>query len=351
MSNPEIWVLYDGKAGHLSQSLGLAQRLANRSGAVVKTVHAYPRVGLLRLLMLWLSRIGIVWPRLFLSFYRCQLPQGMPRQIVSFGGKVVPLNVALAKRYRCDNILIGNRYGLPPRLFSVLVTARDDRLPNQVATRVPFSSTAKAVNDAQGAVDLQGSSKPLWLLLIGGEGSGFCYQEQDWQYLKAAMIDLAEKYDIRWLVSNSRRTPEAGTALLSDPQLLNYCQGVIHYRDSGPGLGSFLKAADRIFVTADSLSMMTEAVAQNRALPVVALRPGQVSVGEGVHQQTLKHYQEANWLAFCDIAAMAQFTPVQPEILATYDQVLEAATNQISLRLARPPQPAGRGVEYYPPSY
>ncbi|SEG11811.1 ELM1/GtrOC1 family putative glycosyltransferase [Marinobacterium lutimaris] len=350
MTNAQIWVLYDGKAGHLSQSQGLAQRLANRTGAEVRTIKAYPRSGLLRLLAVWLCRLGMISPRLLLSFYRCELPQGMPQQILSFGGKIVPLNVALASLYHCDNILIGNRYGIPARLFSVLVTARDEGLPNQVATRVPFSCAGqgKSADDVRRADYLRSASRPLWLLLIGGEGSGFCYQDQDWQRLKAAMIDLAEKYDIRWLVSNSRRTPAAGTALLSDAELRAYCHDVIDYQESRAGLGAYLKGAERIFVTADSLSMLTEAVAQNRALPVVGLRPEKVTLKDGVHRQTLQHYVDANWLQFCDIAAMAQFVPARPEILATYDQVLEAATSQVVAGLSRPPKAA---LEYLPRSY
>lgn len=349
MTNAQIWVLYDGKAGHLSQSQGLARRLAKRTGAQVKIVEAYPRFGFLRLLAVWLCRFGIVLPRVFLSFYRCKLPQGSPQQIVSFGGKVVTLNVALASLYGCDNILIGNRYGLPDSLFSVLVNAKDEGLPNQVATRVPFSCSGQGdpADDTQRLTHLQRSSRPLWLLLLGGEGSGFFYNDQDWQQLKAAMIDLAEKHDIRWLVSNSRRTPSAGTALLSDPQVLDYCHDVIRFQTGGSGLGSFLHSAERIFVTADSLSMVTEAVAQNAALPVVGLKPQRVDGKGGVHLQTLQHYQSCNWLEMRDIASLAEFQPARPEILATYDQVLDAVMNQVVARLSLQPQKGSETGSYY----
>ncbi|WP_432695664.1 ELM1/GtrOC1 family putative glycosyltransferase [Marinobacterium sp. YM272] len=353
MAKEEIWVLYDGKAGHLSQSQGLAERLAQRTGAQVKTVEAYPKAGLLRLLAVWLCRLGVVWPRMFRRFYHCKLPSGKPQQIISFGGKVVPLNVTLAALYGCDNILIGNRYRLPVTLFSVVVNARDERIPNQVVAQVPFSCASKghSAGERQCLTDLKRSSRPLWLLLLGGEGSGFSYTDQDWQQLKAAMIRLAQQHGIRWLVSNSRRTPAAGTALLSDPELQDYCQQRISYQQGGPGLGPFLQAAERIFVTADSLSMVTEAIASSATAPVAGLVPEVVAGGESVHQRTLRHYQQRRWLEMVPIASLAEFQPTHPEILATYHQVLDATVTEVIDGLTSVPESIGATERYYPQSY
>lgn len=353
MTNAEIWVLYDGKAGHLSQSHGLAERLASRMGAQVKIVKARPRLGVLRILAVWLCRQGLVLPRALLSLYRCRLPSGAPALVVSFGGKVVPLNLALASLYNCDNILIGNRYQVPEKHFSVLVNARDEDIPHQVVTRVPFSSTAKGLtpDDMERLARLQRSPRPLWLMLLGGEGSGFTYSDEDWKRLKQAMIALAEQQGIRWLVSSSRRTPSEGEALLADAQLQEYCQDTISFKDNGPGIGVFLQAAERVFVTADSLSMVTEAVANSAAVPVVGLLPADVAGAGGIHQQTLNHYRQRRWLELLPIISLATFEPANPEILATYPQVLEATVSQIEDCLASRVQGTGDTERYYQESY
>jgi len=48
-----------------------------------------------------------------------------------------------------------------------------------------------------------------WLLLIGGNGAGYRYEDADWRALAAAVNRLGKEEGVRWLVTTSRRTGAA----------------------------------------------------------------------------------------------------------------------------------------------
>lgn len=390
-------MLHDGRPGHLSQALGLAQRLCrlralppgNDSdhsdqpgypeystdhsdhsdhsgyGAVagtadagglhtihtIHTIQAQPRP-LWRALALRLCRgRAYAWVR---AGYRLQLPATPPDLLISFGGRVVPLNAALARLYRCPNILIGNRYGLPAPLFTVLVNARGEGLPNQVVSAVPFSASPAAslaavehpqpdqlaaqypAQHSDGPQSQsQSQSQPLWLLLIGGDGSGYGYTPQDWQLLLQGLVTLAARWGIRWLVSTSRRTPPALEVLLDDAAVQASCAALVCFHRQPQSIRPLLLAARRIFVSEDSLSMLTEAVACDK--PVTSLQPARMdSASTGVHQQTLARYRQLGLVTSVPLAQWSQWQPETAPPAAVYSDLLQPALLAISRHLGWP---------------
>lgn len=57
-------------------------------------------------------------------------------------------------------------------------------------------------------------------MLIGGDGAGAQYQEQDWMQLAKQMNLLARQHRIKWLLSTSRRTGKQAEKILQ--QYLNF---------------------------------------------------------------------------------------------------------------------------------
>ncbi|MDF2181186.1 ELM1/GtrOC1 family putative glycosyltransferase [Neptuniibacter sp. CAU 1671] len=307
MSKLQVWVLYDGKPGHLSQSLGLAQQLSRHLDADIHTIKAKV-AGPLRRLALGLCRLPLMPARLIAALYRMSLPKQAPDLVISFGGKVVPLNAALAHRFSCANILIGNRYGLSPALFNVLVNARSEGLANQVVTQVPFCRQMSRQLNAREQLDLQAlrfNDAACWTLLIGGDGSGYSYTEQDWQALVASMVQLADTHNIRWLVSTSRRTPQWVEQLLETSDVQKRAEKVILFNRQPESIKPLLLAGQRLFVTADSLSMLTEAISCDR--PVVSVAPSHLDkAASKVHQQTLGCYRDYKLLSETQISEIEQ---------------------------------------------
>lgn len=333
-----ILVLYDGKLGHLSQSYGFAQLIASRfSGDVsVHTCSAKPR---LKLLNKPLRKLAGLTP--YLAF-KTVLPSyhfedALPDQtdiIISFGGNVVALNIALSQYWGAANIAIGNTYGLSPCLISVHATARGTAAANSVATGVALAKTDPGFCQRAGELLAHSAKAPLWTLLVGGDGSGYHYSEDDWQKLGQAMHSLSNRHGIRWLVSTSRRTHAKGVEILRRYATPQICEAAIWYGvSSTDSLDAYLGAGERLFCTEDSMSMLSEAVAMSK--PVVSLRPSETST-KRVHTAMLSHLEESGLIARESVDSVTMY---QPRLFAprrSYRAQLDDIYQQIADKLALP---------------
>ena len=111
-------------------------------------------------------------------------------------------------------------------------------------------------------------------LLIGGNAGTFRYQPHEWRRLLDVITDLHAQHGIRWIVSNSRRTPAAVSDEIArrggDAGGPIAC--FIDVRAQGPGsLQQFFTQAEVVVCTANSSSMITEAVWLRR--PAIAVAP------------------------------------------------------------------------------
>ena len=106
----------------------------------------------------------------------------------------------------------------------------------------------------------------------GGDGAGFRFTPEDWRKLAAEAGELAQQEGISWLVSTSRRTGGEGEDILRAglPELV-VADAVWWSTQPRRILQAYLGAADVVCCTADSLSMLTEAVLSGR--PVIAWQP------------------------------------------------------------------------------
>jgi hypothetical protein len=116
--------------------------------------------------------------------------------------------------------------------------------------------------------DLDGAEVSL---LLGGRASGYTFTTADWNSLGKAVAASAQKFGLRWSVSNSRRTPASASRLFAAMAASGEIARFVDYRFAGPGSANRLFAADAIFVTRDSTSMISEGLTAHR--PVVALTP------------------------------------------------------------------------------
>lgn len=294
-----ILVLHDGKAGHASQALGLAQLIARQHDQPtdIAELAMAPRLKLLnRLLRLWAqlpSRTLQQWLPLFFRqrFASATAWDHRPDLIVSFGGNVLALNVSLSRRWRTRNAVIGNTYTMPSRFITANITQQGNPVTrNSVASLIPLGKACRQQCQAA-AQQLPPAELPRWALLIGGDGSGYHYTDQDWQDLANSATLLAQRHRIRWLVTTSRRTPPAAVNALRDSLGTSVCDLLIDgSKPSNTPIEALLGGAERIFCSEDSMSMLAEAIAMNR--PVVSLQPAHSEPRSG-HARALAYLQES----------------------------------------------------------
>ena len=119
------------------------------------------------------------------------------------------------------------------------------------------------------------SSQPATIgLLIGGDAGPIRYTSADWTSLITFMITMHREHGTRWLVANSRRTPNEVSdeltrfATAEAPPIERF----LDVRTAGPGtLPGLLAACDAMICTADSSSMISECIwARQRT---VAIKP------------------------------------------------------------------------------
>ncbi|MBY4676438.1 mitochondrial fission ELM1 family protein [Marinobacterium arenosum] len=268
-----VWCLSDGRPGHYNQSKGLLQALACGYQLSEHWLEVRLRAKPLRKLMrAGLNSNPALHRHWVEAMYRRELPNQRPELIISTGGNTAFLNAALAEHFGCRNYFIGSLRGLKPELFSLVLTLEPIGAPNNLVmplapSPINRSQLAQAGGELTSMLD-----GPLWTMLIGGATSEYRFQPEDWQNLAEQMNRLAEQRQIRWLVTSSPRTGVEVEQLLAanlKPQAL--ADTVWWGQQPRKVMAAYLGAAERIFCSEDSLSMLTEAVSSGK--PVTALSP------------------------------------------------------------------------------
>lgn len=280
MDSLEIWMLDDGTPGHWSMTEGLVRLFSGIRNVTPVRVPVRWRWGGARQLFQWWERTGIATPEaLVRPFLHLSPPPSArtPDLIVSRGGGTLFPNAWLARKHRVSNIFIGTLRGMPEHLFSAVVLHREglDHPPYFRMPAAPTRIDPATLSDKADQFPWTNARphSPTACLLLGGDGSGFLYQNADWSGLARGMIRLHEETGLRWCVSSSRRTPPAAEAMLRkelpDSAIHEACWW--HEGDRRPCLEAFLAVSETAYCTTESMSMLEECV--NAGKPTIALAP------------------------------------------------------------------------------
>ncbi|HEY7841053.1 MAG TPA: ELM1/GtrOC1 family putative glycosyltransferase, partial [Gammaproteobacteria bacterium] len=234
-----LWRFTDGRRGHDAQSRGLALAVAARRPARVVDVPA----------------TGAVRATLDLLSGRFAAGAALPDPDLLIGaGHGTHLPLLAARRARGGCIVLLMRPSLPTAWFDLCLIPDHDRVSkrdNVILTRGPLN--AIRTGDRGGDRDL---------ILIGGI-SKHCQWEEP---ALIAQIRAVLGTPGSWTVTDSPRTPGTTRRLLRDLAGDRYAPW-----ESGDGLAEALAAARRVWVTADSLSMIYEALTAGAAVGVLEL--------------------------------------------------------------------------------
>ncbi len=243
-----VWVISDGKPGHLNQSLGLAEALTRATPAEVHTLPALPA---------WRACVSL----LLKHGPGNTLP---PPDLVIGAGHATHLTLLAARRARGGRTVVLMTPSLPRRWFDLCVIPEHDGLAADSQTLV----TEGALNRIRASADrdMQQDLLRQGLFLIGGVSPHFEW-DSDAIGLQIKSI-LARAPELHWTLTTSRRTPADFLSQLPPHPKLSI---VPHTATSPDWLPGQLARSGTVWVTPDSASMVFEALTAGAAVGVFDL--------------------------------------------------------------------------------
>ncbi len=268
MATKTVLLLSDGRPGHFRQSEAICLGLSRRMETKVERIELIkPRIFPRRLAR---YAATLLPPRLVLRWLYGITTVPKADLIVSAGGNTLAANIALAKLTGAPNVFTGTPRHVDRKSFALVLTPykSEATLPNTAYALKPC-----ALDPTAFAAPKRWPAKPFRIaVFIGGPIPSADFQDADWQALAELMRTLARTYDVRFTLVTSRRTPDAFyTALDSIIARQDIVDRFIDHRQAGTGSIAEGYAADAIFATSDSMSMITEGCAARR--PVIVLAP------------------------------------------------------------------------------
>lgn len=227
-----VWVISDGKPGHLNQSLGLAEALVRAAPCTVHVVSALP---------FW----GAVWA--LLSKHLPHIPPVVPDLLIG-AGHATHLTLLAARRAHGGRAVVIMKPSLPRGCFDLCILPEHDGIAPDARTLI----TEGVLNRMRAS----NHRKPnQGLMLIGGVSPHFEWHGETIE-LQIQSI-LANTPNVQWTIADSRRTPSDFLAKLPPHARL---QCVSHTTTGSDWLPEQLAQSATVWVTPDSASMVFEAL-------------------------------------------------------------------------------------------
>ena len=253
-----VWRFSDGKAGHDGQSRGLVEALSRLRPVEAFTLEPLPT---LTAITLWFNHYFPAWADL-------------PAPDVLLGaGHRTHLSLLAARRAYRGRAVVLMQPSLPLSLFDLCLIPEHDTPPIRHNVWV----TRGALNRMQPSTALESSRG---LLLIGGPSAHFAWDHPS-LYQQIAAIVAADP-TLHWTLTTSRRTPED----FLDHLPIFPTLACVPFAETDPNwLPEQLAHAGQVWVTADSVSMVYEALTAGAAVGVLQVPVKQANrVSRGLEQ-------------------------------------------------------------------
>ena len=278
---PKIWVLDDGKAGHTTQSVGLADALGwpTEIKRLEVTVSKLAGIGCVFTGPLGATRVGTDPAR------SDPLTPPWPDLVISTGWRPAPTTrwIGQQSRGRTRLVQMDRKGGRVVELFDALVACSYFGLPyheRRVEITAPLNRAsperlAEAAAQWRGLFD--GLPGPRIAVLVGGPSRRHVFTPELAQRMGRELSAFAEAAGGSLYAVTSRRTGAAATAALAEG--LRPEDRLYRWKD-GAGDNPFmgcLALADVLVVTGESESMLSEAASTGKPLyiyPVPDKAPG-----------------------------------------------------------------------------
>jgi uncharacterized protein len=266
--SPVAWVLHDGKAGMASQAVGLAEAAGIpfiEKSLAIRSPWTFlpPRLWLLPLYAAQCAGASLSppWPDLVIA---CGRNAAMPA-----------LAIRRASNGRTVAAQIQNP-GVGRTEFDLFVVPEHDRVrgPQVIVTRgaVHRVTQARLAAERRRFPALAAMPRPILSVLIGGTNKAYRLTLRRLSELADALAGILRKNGGSVLLTPSRRTGAAGFALLRE-RLEDFSTAMWDGTGENPYF-AYLALADALLVTADSVSMISEAAATGKPVHILDLDGG-----------------------------------------------------------------------------
>lgn len=246
-----IYIISDGKRGHLSQTQGLAEALLRRAREkrpdTQHSCHEIPITG-----MSWLAKFRYKGKDL-------NLPK--PHLILCAGHSTHLAAISLARHMRCM-CMVCMRPSLPTRFFDLCIMPRHD-VPEGGVPGSRVFLTNGAINCIKPRPEVE---KRETLVLIGGPSKEFKWEAE---HVLNQLTTIARQSTRNIILTTSRRTP---ADFVQD--VAKACPNirVEPVEQTGPTwVADHLATAAEVWVTQDSVSMVYEALSSGSPVGIIEM--------------------------------------------------------------------------------
>lgn len=308
-----IAILSDGKPGHVKQSEALVKEIIEKGSQArppyetrVEKIEVEFRSPWRRRLFPSFAFFFIPWAQGHLDRFRfffsqeCseKLERTSPDLVVSAGAALVPLNLCLARENLAKSAVL-MKPSFPFNLFRyplALIPAHDQGLMPVGHFRIQGALSgidAKTLEISRKKLSgsLPNPEKVRFSLFLGGGTRKFKLPVSEVEILLGELERAAEKLEADYLVTTSRRTPEAVNQFLRGRLgRQSHCQlCVIASEDPRPEVVPGMMAlADTLIVAEDSLSMISEALSTGKNVVIVKMTKNSLPSKHYRFQEILK---------------------------------------------------------------
>jgi uncharacterized protein len=329
-------LLSDGRPGHFNLAEGILAAAGRLRPIAITRIDVRRGRWPGAIVAAW-SNSGLAPARLLQTVYGLDAAALPPASlVVSAGAVTLGANIACARLHGASNIFYGSLRRFRPESLDLTLTS----YPTLVGRpRHAFALKPSPAASAAWTARQRGRQAPPQqiALLIGGPSGESTYTDTDWDRLFSLIATTAGE-GIRWLVSNSRRTPEPISDRLRD-LARNTGSPIAQFIDvrqpDAMPLAAILAAADAVLVTDESSSMVSDAIAAG--LPVLGIAPQQHALTAN-ERDYRAHLSREGWYRALPLAtltsqavlaALTQLTPLTADPAAALSALLAERLPQL----------------------
>ena len=281
----QILILTDGKVGHEKQSLAIAQYFPN---ADVQTVRISYRSSFryiaFSLLIPWISgrsKQALKWVLTPESYSKVH--KTSPNIIIATGSKLNAVTIALSKWKQAKNIVVMEPSWGRWNQYDLLFIPKHDHPPKRSnIIPIPFPPVFQVKENLSDEIldfqnQFQLNAKKYISVFLGGPNAVYTYPKDFTENLIQKLKNIYENEGSHFLITTSRRTPDWVSEQLKEKlKAASFCD-FLWIAGENPTQPKNLvqilfELSERSLVTSDSISMISEAVASQKPVSILALK-------------------------------------------------------------------------------
>lgn len=269
---PKVWIIDAYRSGEQSQIMALAEALGWPFEQ--KRLHYRP----------WAARVNLLRGS---DLSGIDLKQSSPLQapwpdlLITAGMRNEPVCRWIRDQSggRCKIVHIGRPWA-NPECFDLVITTPQYRLPirpNVVQNQLTLHRVTQARLDSearQWQAGLAHLPRPYIAVIVGGNSGPYTFGPRAAQRLMDQAATMASRAGGSLLITTSARTPEAAVRVLASQQRVPVHFYPWRAQDPHNPYFGYLALADQLIVTADSISMLSEACATGKPVMMFDLGCG-----------------------------------------------------------------------------